>query len=79
MGRLIHADGDIYEGKIFQRKKSHQSKNLLDFLRLGGWVDDKAHGKGTYYHLDGAVYRGDWIEDKQGIIPFEIQLLNLEI
>ena len=25
---------------------------------------DKAHGKGTYYHSDGAKYYGDWKDDK---------------
>jgi hypothetical protein len=34
-GRLIHADGDVYE--VF-------------------WKDDKAHGKGMYYHTDGAWF-----------------------
>ena len=29
------------------------------------WADDKAHGSGTYSHLDGAKYRGEWKEDKQ--------------
>ena len=23
-----------------------------------------AHGKGKYYHADGAIYEGDWIEDR---------------
>ena len=32
-GRLIHADGDYYEGD---------------------WINDKAFGKGSYTHLDGA-------------------------
>ena len=36
-GRLIHSDGDIYEGE---------------------WVSDRADGKGTYYHSDGAKYIG---------------------
>jgi len=33
IGRLIHADGDVYEGE---------------------WLEDKAHGKGKYIHMDGA-------------------------
>ena len=36
-GRLIHSDGDVYEGE---------------------WNNDKAEGKGTYYHSDGAKYIG---------------------
>jgi hypothetical protein len=27
--------------------------------------DNKAHGQGIYYHLDGAKYDGNWLEDKQ--------------
>ena len=30
----------------------------------GEWKSDKAHGKGKYTHMDGAVYEGDWLEDK---------------
>jgi hypothetical protein len=29
----------------------------------GEWKDDKAHGKGIYYHNDGARYEGEWYED----------------
>ncbi len=28
-------------------------------------MDDKAHGRGIYTHMDGAQYEGDWKEDKQ--------------
>ncbi len=32
----------------------------------GEWVDDKAHGKGTYTHGNGgSKYIGDWLEDEQ--------------
>ncbi len=44
MGKLIHTDGDIYEGE---------------------WVNDKAHGIGTYIHKDGSNYEGQWYKDKQ--------------
>jgi hypothetical protein len=30
----------------------------------GNWIEDKAHGYGTYTHLDGAIYKGEWYEDK---------------
>lgn len=30
----------------------------------GEWVNDKAHGKGTYSHANGAYYNGDWVDDK---------------
>jgi hypothetical protein len=31
---------------------------------IGLWKDNKACGNGTFYHLDGDVYRGDWEDDK---------------
>ena len=31
----------------------------------GYWLNDKAHGQGTYKHANGATYVGDWFEDKQ--------------
>ena len=39
--------------------------NLNWVLNLGEWQDDKAHGFGTYTHMDGAKYVGYWREDKQ--------------
>jgi len=27
-------------------------------------MEDKANGKGKYLHMDGAVYEGDWQDDK---------------
>jgi hypothetical protein len=30
----------------------------------GQWINDKAHGKGTYSHANGAYYNGNWIDDK---------------
>ena len=31
----------------------------------GLWLNDKAHGHGTYRHANGATYIGEWFEDKQ--------------
>ena len=44
-GRLIHSDGDIYEGDWSQF-------NLNNVIRK----DDKANGYGIYTHIDGAKY-----------------------
>lgn len=27
-------------------------------------MNNKANGKGTFYHADGDVYEGDWADDK---------------
>lgn len=31
----------------------------------GSWLNDKAHGHGTYTHTDGTRYVGEWADDKQ--------------
>ncbi len=30
----------------------------------GEWHDDKANGKGQFWHADGDVYEGNWVDDK---------------
>ena len=30
----------------------------------GFWKDDKANGKGTFYHIDGDIFEGHWVDDK---------------
>lgn len=52
-GRLIHSDGDVYEGDWENDKgKNYSLRNV-------------ANGKGVYIHSDGATYEGDWVDDKQ--------------
>ena len=31
----------------------------------GDWKDDKACGKGVYFHTNGAKYDGEWVDDLQ--------------
>jgi hypothetical protein len=52
-GTQVWPDGAKYEGSL----------NMFNYLK-GLWKDNKACGKGTFYHLDGDVYRGDWEDDK---------------
>ena len=30
----------------------------------GYWLDDKAHGKGSYKHANGVYYDGNWNQDQ---------------
>jgi len=46
--------------KVFIKVKIQNIKKIS-----GDWLDDKAHGYGTYTHTDGAKYEGYWKEDKQ--------------
>lgn len=51
MGRLIHADGDVYDGAW------EADKGIFKYVRI-------AHGYGTYSHADGARYEGQWSNDR---------------
>ena len=67
-GRLIHNDGDYYEGEwffffIFLNFK-HNFFFLINFIIFPIRKDDKAHGYGIYTHIDGAKYSGEWQDDK---------------
>ena len=68
-GRLIHADGDVYEGIL--------NTNHLFIHSIGEWLDDKAHGYGIYTHMDGAKYEGQWKEDKQDGYGMQIIFFKL--
>jgi len=30
----------------------------------GEWSQNRAHGKGKFWHADGDIYEGDWRDDK---------------
>ena len=30
----------------------------------GEWLQNKAHGKGKFFHVDGDVFDGQWLDDK---------------
>ena len=31
---------------------------------IGFWKNDKASGKGIFYHSNGDIYDGEWVDDK---------------
>jgi len=33
-------------------------------LIIGEWKENKAHGKGKFWHIDGDVFEGEWKDDK---------------
>ncbi len=51
--------------KVKNFRNSWKNKIRVFYLSIGDWKDDKAHGKGSYNHTDGAYYEGLWFEDKQ--------------
>ena len=55
-GRLIHADGDIYDGQ-WKDDKAHgfgEYTHTDGAKYEGHWVDDKQHGQGKEEWPDGA-------------------------
>ena len=33
-------------------------------FKIGEWKDNKAEGKGKFWHVDGDVFEGEWKDDK---------------
>ena len=67
IGRLIHSDGDIYEGQWVNDKAegmgtySHANGAYYE----GQWLDDKQHGHGIESWPDGARYEGKYEDGKK--------------
>lgn len=40
----------------------------------GDWLNNKAHGKGKFYHVDGDVFEGEWEYDKVNTIYYLTQI-----
>ncbi|TNV78792.1 hypothetical protein FGO68_gene5616 [Halteria grandinella] len=67
---LSLSDGTTYTGQILK----HRSPPLKHGFGLqlwkdgaryeGDWLNGKANGKGTFYHLNGDIYEGDFIDDR---------------
>jgi len=37
---------------------------LFENQILGEWRNNKAHGKGKFWHVDGDIFEGQWADDK---------------
>ncbi len=64
-GRLIHVDGDVYEGDWVDNKAEGKglfinfSEKYGEGARYEGqWHNDQQNGKGTETWPDGSCYRG---------------------
>ena len=67
-GRLIHSDGDSYEGEWyndmphgFGKFERHDGKVKYS----GYWRMDKKHGEGVEIYEDGSEYHGNFFEGKK--------------
>lgn len=42
-----------------------QGQKKLRKLYIGGWLNDKRHGKGTCFYKNGEYYQGDWVNGRR--------------
>jgi len=61
-GRLIHCDGDVYEGEWYNDKAHGKGTYIhMDGAKYTGeWLEDKQHGYGVETWPDGACYEGNY-------------------
>jgi len=66
VGIATFSNGNIYNGE-FQKGKIEGVGVLTtkDGKYDGEWHNERMHGKGTYYYVDGDSYSGDWRNDKR--------------
>ena len=66
-GRMMYANGDMYNGVWVKNKKYGEGK--IEYENgdeyNGTWIDDKKHGKGKMVYTNGDEYNGIWIDDKK--------------
>ena len=66
-GKLIHADGDVYEGEWLDDKAHGQGvyKHTDGAMYKGSWIDDKQEGMGEESWPDGSSYKGQYKNGKK--------------
>jgi hypothetical protein len=69
-GRLIHSDGDVYEGEWLNDKAHGKGTYIhMDGAKYTGeWREDKQHGFGVETWPDGARYEGNYEYGKMLIL-----------
>ena len=63
----MYPNGSIYKGQILNNKdrEGFGVQVWPDGAKYQGyWAQNKAHGKGTFWHAEGDVYEGDFKDDK---------------
>ena len=40
--------------------KISSKKNIFNNIKIGEWKENKAHGKGKFWHVDGDIFEGEW-------------------
>ena len=66
-GRLVYANGDVYEGDWVENKRNGLGKLLQasGYVYEGTWVDNKAHGFGCCTYVSGNTYEGNWASNRR--------------
>ena len=67
-GKMLYANGDLYEGGWVNDKKEGYGKlkiiiNGIEYV--GNFKSDKFHGEGIYKTAIGDSYEGSWIKGKK--------------
>ncbi|CAL1129389.1 unnamed protein product, partial [Cladocopium goreaui] len=71
-GVQVFPNGQKYEGQWANGMRNGEGTLWVPFgkakklrkLYVGGWKDDKRHGRGTCFFSDGQFFQGDWTEGK---------------
>lgn len=67
-GKLIYADGNIYEGDFVKGKKEGQGRFTVTEtgqVYIGQFANERYNGRGKMTFSDGESYEGDWVYDQK--------------
>ncbi len=66
-GKMVYANGDIYEGNFVNRKKEGQGTFTVKYVKvyIGQFADNAPNGKGKATFANGDIYVGNWVDGKQ--------------
>ena len=54
-GIQVWPDGAKYEGMVYH----NLNDSILTNIIIGEWRNNKAHGKGKFWHIDGDIFEGN--------------------
>lgn len=51
-------------GSVFKNGQTEPNMKVNISKNLGFWLNNLAHGKGRFYHVDGDIFEGEWERDR---------------
>jgi hypothetical protein len=77
MDELVYSNGAVYRGQVKPIAGAPESDDLMGVRHgygvqvwvdgakyKGYWVENRAEGKGCFWHADGDTFEGDFVNDK---------------